>query len=100
MKDLFEPYSCDGPGTQTKRFLRGSCVDASEVAVANALVQAFRTADDAYLGEMQANNDGTYGVGVEVAAGTPCYLVAYKPGSPAIAGTTVDTLTPTNVDGS
>jgi hypothetical protein len=100
MKDLFEPYSCDGEGTQSKRFLRGTCVDASDVAVANPIVQAFRTADDAYLGEVQAHTDGTYGVGIEVAAGTACYLVAYKPGSPDIAGTTVNTLTPTNVDGS
>ena len=98
--DLYEPFSCDGEGTQSKRFLRGTCVDASDVPVANAIVQAYRTADDAYLGEVQANNDGTYGVGIEVAAGTPCYLVAYKPGSPDTAGTTVNTLTPTNVDGS
>jgi hypothetical protein len=97
--DLFEPYSCDGNGTQSVRFLLGTCVDASDVAVANAIVQAFRTSDDLYLGEVQANTDGTYGVGIQVAAGTPCYLVAYKPGTPDIAGTTVNTLTPTNVDG-
>lgn len=96
----FEPFSCDGEGTQSKRFLRGSCVDASDVPIANAIVQGFRTVDDLYLGEVQANTDGTYGLGVEVAAGTACYLVAYKAGSPDIGGTTVNTLTPTNVDGS
>lgn len=99
MKDLFEPYSCDGDGTQSKNFLRGLCVDASEVPVANAIVQAFVTATDAFAGEVQANTDGTYVLGVEQSKATAHYLVAYKPGSPDIAGTTVNTLLPTNVDG-
>lgn len=100
MPDLFEPYSCDGEGTQSKNFLLGLCVDASGVPVANAIVQAFRTADDAFAGEVQANTDGTYVLGVEQSKATPHYLVAYKPGSPDIAGTTINTLLPTNVDGS
>ena len=37
--------------------------------------------------------------GTDTPAGTQHYLVAYKPGSPDTAGTTVNTLTPTNVDG-
>ena len=98
--DGYEPFSCDGEGTQTKRFIRGTCVDASEVPVANATVQAFRTSDDFYAGEGVSLDDGTYYVGVEQALGVAHYLVAYKPGSPDIAGTTVNTLTPTNVDGS
>ncbi len=97
---MWEPFSCDGEGTQTKRFIRGTCVDASEVPVANATVQAFRTSDDFYAGEGVSLDDGTYYVGVEQALGVAHYLVAYKPGSPDIAGTTVNTLTPTNVDGS
>lgn len=97
--DLFEPYSCDGDGTQSRNFLRGTCVDASDVSVANAIVQGYVTATDAYLGEVQGNTDGTYSLGVEASKATPCYLVAYKAGSPDIAGTTVNTLTPTNVDG-
>lgn len=99
MKDLFEPYTCDGEGTQSKNFLRGTCKDASDVAVANAIVQGYVTATDAYLGEVQGNTDGTYSLGVEASKATPCYLVAYKAGSPDIAGTTVNTLLPTNVDG-
>lgn len=98
-RDLFEPYSCDGEGTQTARFLKGTCVDASDVAVANAIVQAFVTSTDAFVGEVQANTDGTYTLGVQTLAGVAHYLVAYKAGSPDIAGTTVNTLTNTNVDG-
>lgn len=98
-KDLFEPYSCDGEGTQSRNFIRGTCKDASGTPVANAIVQGYVTATDAYVGEVQANNDGTYALGVEQAKSTPHYLVAYKTGSPDIAGTTVNTLLPTNVDG-
>lgn len=98
-KDLYEPYSCDGEGTQSRNFLKGMCVDGSDVAVANAIVQGYRTSDDLYVGEVQANEDGSYALGVEQARSTPHYLVAYKPGAPDIFGTTVNTLLPTNVDG-
>ena len=97
--DMFEPYSCDGDGCSQNRFIRGTCVDASDVPVANPIVQAFRTADDAFMGEVQANTDGTYCVPVASVAGVQHYLVAYKAGSPDTAGTTVNTLTSTNVDG-
>lgn len=98
-RDLFEPYSMDGDGCQGRNFLRGTCKDSGGTAVANAIVQGFRTSDDLYLGEVQGNNDGTYVLGVEQLKAVTCYLVAYKAGSPDIAGTTVNTLTPTNVDG-
>ncbi len=97
--DLFEPFTCDGPGTQSVNFFLGTCKDASDVAVANAIVQGFVTSGDAYLGEVQANTDGTYALGVQVGKSTPCYLVAYKQGSPDITGATVNTLLATNVDG-
>lgn len=99
-KDLFEPYSCDGDGCSVNKFIRGTCVDASDVAVANAIVQGFRTSDDAYVGQDVSRNDGTYTLATDNSGAVQHYLVAYKPGSPDIAGTTVNTLTATNVDGS
>ena len=106
MKDLFEPYSCDGAGTQTLRFILGTCVDATETPVANATVQAFITVTDlnghnvdVLVGEDVSRDDGTYTCGVQTIAGVQHRLVAYRPGSPDIAGTTVNTLTSTNVDG-
>lgn len=94
-----EPFSCDSAGAPVSRFLKGVCVDASDVAVANAIVQGFVTATDAFVGQVQANTDGTYTLATDTPAGTQHYLVAYKPGAPDTAGTTVNTLTPTNVDG-
>lgn len=97
--DLFEPYSCDGEGTQTKRFIKGTVVDSSDVPQSGAIVQAFVTSNDRYVGEVQSREDGSYDLGVETLEGVQHYLVAYKPGSPDQAGTTVNTLTSTNVDG-
>lgn len=91
----YEPFSCDGPGCQFKNRIKGSCVDSSDVAVANATVQAFVTSSDAYAGEGISRDDGTYEVLVEQATSTPHYLVAYKVGAPDVAGTTVNTLLPT-----
>ena len=98
-KDLFEPYSCDGEGTQTKRFIKGTVLDSVSVPVSGAIVQGFVTATDAFVGEVQSREDGSYDLGTETIAGVQHYLVAYKPGSPDTAGTTVNTLTSTNVDG-
>lgn len=97
--DLFEPYSCDGPGTQTLKFIKGQCVDASGNVAAGAIVQAFRTSDDQFAGEVNANAvDGSFDVPTPF-VGASHYLVAYKPGSPDIGGTTVNTLVPTGIDG-
>ena len=98
-RDLFEPFSCDGEGTSISRFIKGYTKDSSAVAIANATVQAFRTSDDFYLGQDVSRDDGSYTCPVDVAAGTQCYLVAYKAGAPDIAGTTVNTITPTDVAG-
>lgn len=95
----YEPYSRDGEGTSISRFIRGTCVDSGGTEVAGAIVQGFRTSDDAYVGQDVTRLDGTYTLATDTAAGTQHYLVAYKPGSPDVAGTTVNTLTPTNVDG-
>lgn len=91
----YEPFSCDGPGCQFKNRIAGTCLDASEVAVAGAIVQGFVTATDAYVGEVQSANDGTYQLMTEQLTSTAHYLVAYKAGAPDTAGTTVNTLLPT-----
>lgn len=97
---MFEPFSRDGDGTQSRNFLRGVCKDSTSTIVANAIVQGFVTGTDVFVGEVTGGEDGTYLLGTEQLKTTPHYLVAYKPGSPDIAGTTVNTLLPTNVDGS
>ena len=96
---MFECWSCDGDGTQSLKFILGKCVDASDVAVANALVSAYRSSDNAYAGyTVNAMDDGTFACPTKFGAGNH-YVTAYKPGSPDTGGTTVNTLTPANIDG-
>lgn len=99
MRDLFEPYSCDGEGTQSCRFIKGITKNSSGTPISGVIVQAFRTSDDYYMGAVESREDGSYDCPTCSPAGVQHYLVAYKAGSPDTAGTTVNTLTPTNVDG-
>lgn len=95
----FEPFSCDGPGTQSLKFLKGVCRDVSSNPLSGVVVQAFRTSDDAFAGyEVQTREDGSYDLPTKF-PGVAHYAVAYLAGSPDRAGTTVNTLIPTNVDG-
>lgn len=99
MKDLFEPYSCDGEGSPHLKFIKGTCVDASDTVIPGATVQAFRTSDDAFAGyEVQSREDGSYDLATNF-PGVNHYVVAYIAGSPDRGGTTLNTLTPTNIDG-
>lgn len=97
--DLFEPFSCDGPGQQSLKFIKGQCVDASDAPLSGVNVQAFRTTDDAFAGYgVQSREDGSYDLATNF-PGVAHYIVAYLPGSPDRAGTTVNTLVPANIDG-
>lgn len=59
-----------------------------------AEVQIFLTSNDAYVGNTFSDNNGWYQAW-SVYPGQQHYFVAYAPGSPDVAGTTVRTLTPT-----
>lgn len=98
-KDLFEPYSCDGDGNQSLKFLKGLAVDTSDAPLSGVNLQAFRTSDDTFAGyEVQSREDGSYDLATNF-PGVNHYIVAYLAGSPDRAGTTVNTLVPANIDG-
>lgn len=98
-KCLFEPYSCDGNGNQSLKFIKGQTIDESSNALSGVTVQAFRTSDDTFAGyEVQSRTDGSYDLPTNF-PGVNHYVVAYLAGSPDRAGTTVNTLVPANVDG-
>ncbi len=97
--DLYEPYSCDGPGQQSLKFIKGLCVDASDTPLSGVVLQSFRTSDDTFAGyEVQSRTDGSYDLATNF-PGVGHYVVAYLSGSPDRAGTTVNTLVPANIDG-
>lgn len=95
----YEPFSCDGEGSQSLKFIKGQCIDISSNPLSGVVVQAFRTSDDTFAGyEVQSRNDGSYDLATNF-PGVNHYVVAYLAGSPDRAGTTVNTLIPANVDG-
>lgn len=98
LQDFFNPPVIQD-GCQSLKFILGTCKDSAGAAVANAIVQSFRTSDDSFLYEVTGAEDGTYRVPTPHPSPTTHYLVAYKSGSPDIAGTTVNTLVSTNIDG-
>jgi len=92
-----EPWYAGNQGCPSRKFIIGRCLDSVSAPVAGAIVQGFETPTDAYIGEVTAGADGNYELSVPSPA-VQHYLVAYRAG-PDIAGTTVNTLTGTNRDG-
>lgn len=90
---IFTPSMYAQGGVQRPWFIRGNCVDGSSNPVPGAVIQGFLTANDQYVGQTITDDGGYYQLGTYF-FGQQHYLIAYKPGSPDIAGTTVNTLTP------
>lgn len=96
----WSPYNAR-EGNASIKFIKGQIKDASGAAVAGAVVQAYLTSTDLTIQNLMvatSMSDGTYEVGTPY-AGSAHYLIAYLAGSPDTAGTTVNTLVPTNRDG-
>lgn len=92
------PMQRSSRGNGASKFIMGQCKDSGGNGVSGATVQGFLTGSDKYIGETTADSLGNYEL-QSVYPATAHYLVAYRAGSPDIAGTTVNTLTPTNRDG-
>lgn len=88
-----------GYGTRTTKFILGVCRDSSGAPVAGATVRGYRTSDGAFVGQVTSNDDGTYAVPTNNPASAQHFTTADKAGSPEIAGISINTLTPTNIDG-
>lgn len=89
----FEYPSTISRGMVRPFFFRGTCKNSVGNPLGGAVVQGFLTATDAYVGEVACASNGTYELPT-IYSGAAHYLVAYYPGSPDIAGTTLNTLTP------
>lgn len=96
--DWWSPLQRVARGNGATKFIRGVCKDSGGNTVSGAIVQGFLTATDAYVGETACDSYGNYELGTPY-PGAAHYLVAYRAGSPDISGTTVNTLLPTNRDG-
>lgn len=73
--------------------LTGTTKDSTGVALGNCVVKLFYSLTNTIAGITESDASGifTFLVGPSL----NCYIVAYKPGSPDVAGTTVNTLVAT-----
>lgn len=79
-----------GPGQGVK--LVGISKDSADAVLPGATVMVFRTSDRQYIGE--TISDPVTGVfEYSVTPGVAYFVVSYKPGTPDVAGTTLNTLT-------
>jgi hypothetical protein len=74
--------------------ISGITKDSLSAPLPNCTVQLFNTNNDAFIAEVVSNSVGYYEFTLDGNV-NPKYAVAYLVGSPDIAGTTVNTLTPT-----
>jgi hypothetical protein len=82
-------------GGQVENCIVGQTLDQNGNPLANCIVQGFVTTTDAYVGSVTSDNSGWYKLPTPYSTATHHYIVAYKSGSPDVAGTSVNTLVPT-----
>ena len=94
----FEWWSYGESGTLRPYYIRGQCIDLNGNPLPGATVSALipnalAGQPDIWVAESISDTQGMYAV-PSVYRTSPHYLVAYLPGSPDVAGTTVNTITP------
>lgn len=72
--------------------ITGTTKDSTGAALGSCVVQWFNTADDRLLSETTSDANGLFEFRTAGQPPNAYYLVAYKQGSPDVAGTTVNTL--------
>jgi hypothetical protein len=80
------------PPPATKLLISGVTKDSSGAALAGCTVSLYRTSDDVLMEKTNSDGSGAYRFSA-VGLSETYYVVAYKAGSPDVAGTTVNTLT-------
>jgi len=86
-------------GCASTKYIMGQCKNSVGTPLGGCVVQGFRTRDDMYIGETTSNDQGLYELACPNTPTDQHYLVAYYDSATDLAGTTVNTLVPTNRDG-
>ncbi|MEY2855671.1 MAG: hypothetical protein RL030_2803 [Pseudomonadota bacterium] len=74
--------------------ITGITKDSAGAVLASCVVQLFRTVDDKIMDEITSSAAGVFEFRSASNPSNTHYIVAYKAGSPDVAGTTVNTLVP------
>lgn len=73
-------------------YVSGVTKDSAGAVLGGCTVKLFRTADDIEVQESLSDGSGNYAFQPVNNGNGPYYVVAYKAGSPDVAGTTVNTV--------
>lgn len=79
-------------GAKQAKKIIGTTRDSGGSVLGNCIVQGFVTTGDVFVGEMTSDPAGYFEFPTQYTGAH--YLVCYKAGSPDVAGTSVNTLTP------
>ena len=82
--------NCETPYFEYPYSIAGVTRDGSRAALASCTVLMFRTADNSLAGITTSDANGNFLI--SASPNLSHYLVAYLPGSPDVAGTSVNTL--------
>jgi hypothetical protein len=88
-------YGWDDTGGQKQNVIVGQTLDQNGNALGFANVEAFLTSSNQPVGSVQSDGQGYFRLPTPWGTSVTHYLVCYLSGSPDIAGTSVNTLTPT-----
>lgn len=88
---IFQGAFNDSGGGQQKKII-GYTLDSTGAALGNCIVQGFVTATEVFVAQVTSDAAGYYELPTPYTGAH--YIVAYKSGSPDVAGTSVNTLTP------
>ncbi len=90
--DLLWGWDADGGAKQN--IFTGLTRDQNGNLLGSSVVMAYVTSSNAYVGQVTSDSSGYYRLPTPFGTGVTHYLVAFKSGSPDVAGTTDNTLTP------
>jgi hypothetical protein len=88
---ILEEYDGLFGGEASRVGFVGTTRDQYGTPLGSCVVQLFRTSDDLFIMEITSNSDGSFLLQSWYSPDTH-YIVAYKPGSPDVFGTTLNTL--------
>ena len=91
--DSWEAPPQEVSGGQQQKKIVGSTLDSSGAALGGVIVQGFVTATEVYVGQTTSDAGGWYTLTTPYAS-VAHYVVCYKAGSPDVAGTSLNNLTP------
>ena len=88
---LFRSFNSQAQQFRQKWIISGTTKDSAGTALGNAVLDVFYTEGDRLKDSTISDASGSYSIDVGSNA-SRFYIVAYKAGSPDVAGTTVNTL--------